>query len=377
MAYYCENRSTDRSNVLAGGKAGTALAVGDLVYMDSSGNWQIAAAGAHNAEGIVESTQLIYQFFSPIKIGDFSGWSSKTIGSKAYLSTTGTTGNTITSTKPVGVQVQEIGFFSSATNLRVNICAVAEEGDEGQISVFGSDGKFKASYATIDLAVAALATGDQLAIKSGEYTLTGACDIAANQTDIIGMGEVNIIGAAGADYCFKIKLGAPAANGDVKFSNLNIVHDDDATMVGILIDNASTTRKIIVELEGVSFEGDGGDSIHVDHTVTTSEIKVYANGRGRVIEGPVNATFKHDGDKLRFTDYNLRGGVVTSADDKDAELLLERCKVLHEGVTGGHNNQRAYAMDCCTETDADPNVYAGFNTDDFAGSHTEVIWPAS
>lgn len=247
----------------------------------------------------------------------------------------------------------------------------------GGISIYGSSGNFKATYPTIDLAVAAFAIGDKLILQSGDYTLTAAVNITKNQTRIVGIGEVNIQCAADADYGFKIVLGAPAANGDVKFQNLNIIHDDDATQQGILIDNASTTRKIIIELEHVSFEGDGGDSIHCDHTVSTSEIKIYAEGQGAVIEGPVNCTVAHDGDKFRFSNYILRGGVVTGTADKDAELLLEKCRVLHEGVTGGHANQRAYAMDCCTETDADPNVYAGFDTNDFAGSHTEVIWPAS
>lgn len=247
---------------------------------------------------------------------------------------------------------------------------------DGNISVYGSDGALKKSYTTIDLAIAALANDDILKIKAGSYTLSAACDITATGVKIIGEGPVTIVGAAGADYCFKTVFGAITSTKGITIENINFDHGDDATQQGLLIDNVDATGRINVYLTDVSGESDGGDTIHVEHTASAASVRLYVTGG--TFEGPVNFAVKNTDDRIRFEGSTLRGGLVTSADNIAMEIELWNCKVLHQGVTGGHSSQLAYAMYCISETDANPNVYAALDSNDLAGSHTEsVLFPES
>jgi hypothetical protein len=124
MTITVSNFSEDGANVLPTAPAGAALAAGDQVYLDSSGIWQLAVAsadGSTNARGTVPRAILQYERFSPVRICHISGVSTGTIGAAAYLSSTGTTGNTITPTAPSDVQVQKIGFYRSTTEVQTEI----------------------------------------------------------------------------------------------------------------------------------------------------------------------------------------------------------------------------------------------------------------
>jgi hypothetical protein len=122
MSIYCEKFSVDKANVLPSGKAAVALAAGDLVYLTSSGTWALAvstAAGSTDAQGIMPRAALQYETVSPVRCAQIIGAPTGTIGAKAYLTTTGTTGNTIQATKPTGVAAQCIGFYRAATEIEV------------------------------------------------------------------------------------------------------------------------------------------------------------------------------------------------------------------------------------------------------------------
>jgi hypothetical protein len=241
----------------------------------------------------------------------------------------------------------------------------------GNISVHDASGKFKASYATIDLAVAGLVANDILIIKSGAYTLTSALNITKPGVKIIGEGSVEITGFAGADYCFKTVLGALTATAEITFKNLNIIHTDDASQVGIQVDNTSATKKLNVYVDDCTFETDGGNSIDIDHADTSNAVRVYGNRC--TVEGPVNMVTADNGDRMRFDVCTLRGGVVTDAGNFDLEMLFKDSIILHGGISGGHSNQRCIFVNCVSETDADPNVYALVDGDDNVGSATDQI----
>jgi hypothetical protein len=181
-----------------------------------------------------------------------------------------------------------------------------------------------------------------------------------------------IHGAVGADYCFKTVLGALKASSEVHFRNMDIVHDDDATQIGIYISNTTAGKKLLVELVDVDFENDGGDSIHATHLDTSNAIRLYV--KGGTIEGPVNVVVADNGDRFRFDGSILRGGFVSDAGAFTAEILFKSCIVLHQGVTGGATQQRIYSMGSYSETDADQNAYALIDTADLAGSQTETYF---
>lgn len=121
MTMYAEVFSTEASNVLPSGKAATALAVGDLVYLSASGTWTLAVAaadGSTNAMGVMVQNALQYETVSPVRIAEISGVTTGTVGAKAYLSTTGTTGNTISASAPGGALAQVVGFYMTTTKVR-------------------------------------------------------------------------------------------------------------------------------------------------------------------------------------------------------------------------------------------------------------------
>ena len=245
----------------------------------------------------------------------------------------------------------------------------------GAISIYGSDGAYKASYTTIDLACAALANGDILKIRAGEYTLTGAINITKTDVQIIGEDCVRVNCAVGADYGFKTVFGAISSTKGITFKNLEISAADDATQQAIRIENTSATGRINVYINDVDFESDGGDSIHVDHAAAGAAIRLYM--KHGTIEGPINFTIKSTDDKIRIEDAELSAGLVTSADNIAMEILLHKCLVLHEGVTGGHTSQLLYTPYCLNFTDTNPRVYAKYDSSDSAGSHTDsLLYPA-
>lgn len=229
----------------------------------------------------------------------------------------------------------------------------------------------KVFYPTIDAGVAALITGDVLNIESGDYTLLAGCDIKKPNVAIVGIGEVMIHGAVGADYCFKTVLGALTASSEVHFRNMDIVHDDDSSQIGIYVSNTTAGKKLLVELVDVDFETDGGDSIHVTHGDTSNAIRLYVTGG--TIEGPVNVVVKDAGDRFRFDGSIVRGGFVSDTGAYAAEILFKNCIILHEGVSGGASAQRIISISSFSETDADPNVYAAADTNDYKGSQTETL----
>ncbi len=241
----------------------------------------------------------------------------------------------------------------------------------GNISVYDSTGKFKASYATIDLAVAALVANDLLIIKSGSYTLSAGVNITKPGVKIIGEGIVEITAAAAADYAFKTVLGALTSTAEITFKNINIDHGDDSSQVGIQINNTSATKKLNVYVDDCDFESDGGNSIDIDHADTSNAIRLYCNRC--TFEGAVNMVTADAGDRMRFDVCTMRGGVVTDAGNFDLEMLFKDCIILHGGISGGHSNQRCIYVNCVSETDADPNVYALVDSDDNVGSATDQI----
>ena len=253
-----------------------------------------------------------------------------------------------------------------------NVIWVAKYGSDDYTN--GRMGDIDCPYASIDAAVAAMtATKNTVIVLLGSYTLSDevTCSISGGQ--IIGIGKPTIVAAKGKDAGFVVAMAATSGTKEFTFDNLYIDHSDDETQVGIQVDNVGMKAKLNLYLNDLGFNSDGGNSLDVDHAVTTDAIRVYSNRS--LFEGAVNAVFKDAGDRLRFSDCTLRGGLASSTDDIAAEIMCKNCIIKHEGITGGHASQKLYLLGCYSETDADPNVYAYIDTSDAAGSHTESIIP--
>lgn len=253
-----------------------------------------------------------------------------------------------------------------------NVIWVAKYGSDEYSN--GRMGDIDCPYASIDAAVAAMtATKNTVIVLPGSYTLSDevTCSISGGQ--IIGIGKPTIVAAEGKDAGFVVAMDATAKTKQFTFDSLCIDHSSAATQVGIQVDNAKMTAKLILYLNDIEFNNNGGNSLDVDHTVTDHAIRVYANRSG--FEGAVNADVGNAGDRFRFEDSTLRGGLTTSAGELAAEIMCKNCIIKHAGITGGHENQRLILLGCYSETDADPNEYAYIDAGDAAGDHTETIIP--
>jgi len=108
----------------------SAVAIGDVCFINSSGHAQIAKADViGDANGLIMATQTIAASGSGVFLvfGTITSAAiSLTAGSAAYLSTVGTTGNTLTATAPSGAGnvIQFLGWAMATNSLFFHPCLV-------------------------------------------------------------------------------------------------------------------------------------------------------------------------------------------------------------------------------------------------------------
>ncbi|MEM5491500.1 right-handed parallel beta-helix repeat-containing protein [Hoeflea sp. AS16] len=132
------------------------------------------------------------------------------------------------------------------------------------------------SYATIEAAIAASASGDTVRIAAGEYTLAGQLNIAHSLT-IIGAGEGDVtIKTASANY------GIHVTGDDVHISDLTL--DASATTYyGVKVDPGSGVEADNLtgfQLENVTVQGAGRSEIDLNGVDDSSLTNVTADGVG-------------------------------------------------------------------------------------------------
>lgn len=235
---------------------------------------------------------------------------------------------------------------------------------------YTADGSEARPYKTLAAGWAALtATRNIIRLKAGTYQPTAALALPAHDVFVIGEdGNDTVVIEASAANIFSKAAGALTATTTYHFENLMLEHGD--TYKGIVIDNTSATKKIIVSIRNCEFGGSANAIDVATHGDADNAVRVVVNNGGMEIEGPVNFTIGNDGDYLRITDAVLSGGLVTGASATVSEITLRNCEVLHEGVTGGNAAQVLNVISCHSRTGA---TIAAFDTNDAAGSHTENI----
>jgi hypothetical protein len=229
------------------------------------------------------------------------------------------------------------------------------------VAVHGNDtlntGSFNSPFASIEKAIAACTTTRKtIVVFPGAYTMAAHVDITVNGTSIIGLGGgVEIDGSACLLSCFKTVFGSSSGTKTFKMENLTLNH---GAVVGIQIDNASATAKVILELKDVDFKENGGNSLDIDRAGATGQaVRVYADRC--YFEGPINMVVKDHGDRLRLKNCTLDLGIVTDAGAYTAEILLHACIFKVNTITGGASAQIVYFSACSTNTAAGVDVYAG------------------
>lgn len=225
----------------------------------------------------------------------------------------------------------------------------------------------------LEAAVAAQASGQFIFIEAGSYTLTESLGIllAATGGGLIGLGTVEITGAAAADEA--ILIDPAVATGTFEYSLENIDIKGGANKIGLQVLNTATAKKVNVYIRDCGIEDNGtGKALTVINTDGSNAIRIYWNGGS--VDG-IAHTPKDTGDRLVLTGVNIDENLVTTAVAVVATYFFTSCKLPHAGMTGGHANNVISVNSCWTEEVAYVPVIP--DASDFPDAFSATIYPAS
>ncbi len=203
--------------------------------------------------------------------------------------------------------------------------------------------------------------------------LPGAYEEAAAVTwplvsgiEVTGIGNVTLAIAAGATV-INVAPGLVASTFEMSLENMVIDHGDAA---GITLTNDDMTKKLNVYLKNVGTDGDG-NSIATVHGDTSNAIRVYWDGdMHHGIEGALAFNGDNDGDRLYLEDCHVDGGIVTNDQATALAIRLYKCRLKHEGITGGNASQTVLLVSSYSETSG---TWAIADSSDVAGSQTATV----
>lgn len=328
---------------------GDPVNVGDIVGVAFT-------SAAANTDMIAVDTEGIW--FLSVVASDDNGTSAVALGDQLYINT-GVVSKRASGI-PFGKACSILTGSASAAVAAVKVhCEMRDIGDQSIIvvSTTGNDttgnGSWGAPLATLTAALALVTTS-----RKTIYMLPGDYAEAApitwpniNGLAIIGLdegGNVVISDASGGTAVITINPTFTTATFEAFLENVCIEHD---AQVGIEIDNANLTRKLLVHLIGVSTsQVSTGDSINVTHTTAGQAIRIYAK-RCDEIEGLTDIVVANADDRFRFETCTLIGG-LTTAGAVAGELTLLHSIVLTNGLTIGSATNVLTYRGCCYRTDA-------------------------
>lgn len=242
-------------------------------------------------------------------------------------------------------------------------------------------------YTDLASAVAAAQNNDVIMVEPGTYTLTSKLDVNKPLT-IKGMrsvGDKGVIITSASSLTTElvdVDLVAQSAAAEVVFEDIAFVAAA-TNKQAVHIDNGSMGNyKLTVRFERCNIEAAAATTTEyalvVDHTGVgaSNEIVVKVNGSGtQSVHGVnfdiVDAQDSLEANQIVFSPKGTLKAINTSADAVAATLLLRQCVFPHELATsGGNAAQIAISVGSVSVTGT---TYAAIDTNDLAGSHTEVI----
>ncbi len=211
------------------------------------------------------------------------------------------------------------------------------------------------------------ATRNKVIVLPGTYEEAAAITWPLfTQVQLIGIGTVEISIAAGTTV-INVAPGVVASTFEMTLENFVLDHGDDA---GITLTNTAMTKKLNCYVKNVSSDGDG-NTLATVHGDTSNAIRVYWDGdKGNGIEGPIAYNGDNDGDRLYFDQCNIDGGIVTNNQATALAIRLVRCRLKHEGITGGNASQTVLLVATYSESSG---TWAIADTDDVQGDQTTTI----
>ena len=323
-----------------------AAAATDLISVDTEGIWAL---------NVVATDQL--------------GNSAVAIGDEIYINrTTGvlSKNSDLESNIPFGVALDTITSGSTdVIAVKVHNDFYSGQVDESAIYVstggndtYG-DGSRDNPYLTITKAITKLSTTRlTIFVMPGDYVeaapLVWPNINGVRLVGLEGQGNIVISESSGGTEVIDITPTFTSASFEAFLENICVKH---TAQIGIEIDNANMTKKLLVHLKGVSTEQvSTGDSISIDNTASGNAIRVYMK-ECREIEGLVHFTAANASDKFRAYDSVLAGG-LTTAGAVTLEVMLQAVIVLAGALTIGDATALLTYRACLYRTDADPSVYS-------------------
>lgn len=310
-----------------------AAAATDLVAIDTEGVW-----------------------FLSVVASDDLGTAAVAIGDRLYINTGVVSKRS--SGIPFGKAQSVLSGSATAAVCAVQVHGAHREFDPATIVVAttGNDttgvGSWSSPYATITKAFTVVtAKRKTIFVMPGDYAeATTLVWPSINGTRLIGMdgqGNVAISSLAGTEVLHL----DPTVQTSSFEAFLENVYIDHAALIGIVVDNTATTKKVIVQLKDVSFGADGTDSIHVAHTDAGNAIRIFARNCNEV-EGRVYFHAMNGDDMSVWYDSVLIGGHVTSADANTIETTFIGCVILTGTLTVGNAANVVTTIGCVYRTDA-------------------------
>lgn len=234
-------------------------------------------------------------------------------------------------------------------------------------------------YSDLETAIAAAtATRNTIFLAPGTYTLSASAVMPDHDLHIVGLGEVGSIrieAASGVSPLVDASPGTITETVDYLFKNVCLANVQ-TDQVAIQVDNSSTTRKMIIDLEDCALE-DGGAAIDVDHDGTET-VRIYA--RGGEIEGAINWDVGNPQDRFFAENCEIMGLLTSAGDNVNAHFRYMNCLVKHEtcATNGGQTVQRFTSINSTSKTittDDSSEVYDNLDSADIgsAAKFTETI----
>jgi len=212
------------------------------------------------------------------------------------------------------------------------------------------------------------ATRNKVVILPGVYEEAAALTWPLfTGVQVVGIGTVELSIAAGTTI-FNVAPGVVAATFELTIENVLLDHGD--TAAGITLTNTAMTKKLNAYIKNVSSDGNG-NTLATVHGDTANAIRVYWDGdKGDGIEGPIAYNGDNDGDRLYFDRCSIDGGIVTNNQATALAIRLVRCRLKHEGITGGNAAQTVLLVNTFSET---AGTWAKADSSDVAGSQTATV----
>jgi len=231
----------------------------------------------------------------------------------------------------------------------------------------------------LELAFAALKLGPTqkvIRLASGTYQLTE--QMLLDDADLSGCwiecqsGDAVLVGPAAAD-AVKVLFAAATLSSTFEFGFRGLRVESATDFNAFHIDNTDAGKKVNIYMDNVGAEGNGtGKAIITTHGDTSNAIRVYAWGGLNADFNDISFVGNNNGDRLIMHDCSIEDTFVSNDQATLAEFTFVGCQLPHEGFSGGNAAQYINSIGCYTKTSG---IAAAADTNDFAGSQSEVITP--